>query len=179
MHEERWMNRGFLLLLVALLWIVSPLAAQTQGPPDRPAEPGLPADPENPPEGFQTVFIKLVSKGAGAREIVLGPQAVTACKGGKGCADHFKMRWIGSRNDSETIHVVFEEGADVCFDPADFTLYDTGVKNEQTVTVRSDNPDCKSKAFFSYDVSCVGGEGGDCGGVETFDPGAMVGGGGN
>lgn len=46
-----------------------------------------------------------------------------------------------------------------------------------TVTLRAERPGCTGKAFFFFEVSCIGGEGDTCGGVAAVDPGAMVDGG--
>jgi len=154
------MNRGTLLLLVAMLCLAAPLAAQS-----------------DPDTGPQTVLIKLKSQGSGPREIVLGPHAVAACKQNKGCSDHFTLRWIGSKNAGEKLLVEFTTpGSGDCFDKIYFTIDDTGQPAEKTVTVR-DSPLCVPKTAFNFDVSCIGGAGDNCGGVAKLDPGAMVGGG--
>jgi hypothetical protein len=152
-------------LLLTALCVAVPLAAQ----PD-----------DDPSTGPQTVLIKLKnSPQQGPRELVIGPHAVATCKGNRGCADHFFVRWVGQKNAGEKIQIEFTTpGAGDCFDKTFFTVDDTGKNAEVMVTVFSEgHPLCKNKTMFFYDVSCVGGENGDCGGVEKVDPGAMVGGG--
>jgi hypothetical protein len=158
------MTRGTLLVLMAVLWITAPLAAQSV-----------------PDTGPQQVLIMLQPQGPEEpRKIVVGPHAVATCKNNNGCADHFTMKWIGQKNEGERIRIEFTTpGSGDCFDHTYFTLDGTtGPGSEQKVTVYSeDHPLCKNKSAFFYDVSCIGGEGDNCGGVETLDPGAMVGGG--
>lgn len=157
------MIRGTLFVLMALLSVAVPLEAQSE-----------------PDTGPQKVLIKLRSQGPDEpRKIVIGPQAVATCKHGNGCADHFTMRWIGQANEGEKILIEFTTtGSGDCFDKTYFTLDETGPSGDVQVTVNSDAPLCKNKTAFFYDVSCIGGEGDNCGGVERVDPGAMVGGGG-
>lgn len=150
------------MLLAAMLWIAAPVEAQSS----------------NGAFGPQTVFIRLLP--GTPRTIEIGPQAVGVCKGNKGCPDHFFMAWIGTPgNSGESIQIEFTTpGSGDCFDKTFFDV-EHGPQNKVQVTVHSQAPLCKAKgkASFLYDVSCVGGEGGDCGGVVPVDPGAMVDGG--
>ncbi len=154
-------SASLLLCLSVAFPMASPLAAQ-----------------DEPNIGPVQVLVKLQQQGAGqSRRIKIGPRAAGVCRKAIDCSNHFTVRWVGAKEDGERIQITFvTPGAADCFDNIDFTVDDTGPAAQKTVTL-VDSDACPNKAFFFYEVSCIGGAGGNCGGVEKVDPGAMVDGG--
>jgi hypothetical protein len=136
---------------------------------------GTPVAAQNPNIGSPDVLVKLMP--GTPRQIRIGPRGFGVCKNANVCADNFTVMWVGAKNDGEQIRINFTTpGASHCFDKVDFTVEGIGASHKVTVTL-APNSDCPMKAAFFFDVSCTGGESGNCGGVVPVDPGAMVDGG--
>ena len=142
--------------------------------------PAVAAQPPNGPNiGPPDVRVQLMpAVGNQPRKIRIGPRGVGVCKDQSVCANNFTVMWVGAKKPEEKIRIKFTTpGASDCFNKVDFTINDTGPLAKETVTAYGPKTDCPKKAFFFFEVSCIGGDGGDCGGVAPVDPGAMVDGG--
>ena len=129
----------------------------------------------SPPTGPVDIMVQLRPQPQGEpRKIVVGPRAAGVCPDSDDCSDHFTIRWLPPANEGEKIRIRFLDtaAAGKCFDYTDFTIDEP--TTTRTVTLRAERPECPKKTFFFFEISCVGGEGGDCGGVQPVDPGAMV-----
>ena len=153
------MKRVSLLMCLVASLFVAPLLAQPvdTGPPD------------------VRVMLKPQQQGQ-PRTIVVGPRAAGVCIASPDCPDRFTVMWVGNKNEGETIQIDFITPASGdCFHPISLTLDALGDPGKKTVQVQN-SALCrlKGKTAFFYEVRCVGGEGGDCGGVLKVDPGGMV-----
>lgn len=169
------------LLAIALLLLISPpLAAQAEEAP-----------PEPPPPPPRPVNIQL--NPGQPREIAVKPNVTGVCRRTfwvrLDCPSELNFRWTGPPGAAgERIQVLYQDGlywdqgvpkkvaASECFYfPGGANPFELmhGPQNGKNLVFRGDNDKCPSKVAFFYDISCVGGEGGNCGGVETLDPGTM------
>ena len=132
------------------------------------------------------------------RKIVVRPNASAVCHRppeapadtpGQSCPSKLTFNWVGSPGQpTEKIRVDYKDGLfwsedgtpstvapDKCFDFAEgessFEIEDGG---SHVLALKSGSTDCPQKVAFFFDISCQGGEGGNCGGVATLDPGTMV-----
>lgn len=132
------------------------------------------------------------------RKIVVTPNASAVCHAPpeaapdtpeQSCPSKLTFNWVGQPGKpTEKIRVDYKDGLfwaedgtpatvapDRCFDfpegKSSFEIEDGG---RYVLSLKPGSTDCPQKVAFFFDISCQGGEGGNCGGVETLDPGTMV-----
>ena len=136
----------------------------------------------------------------GPRRIVVTPNASGVCHlppgtekdaEGQSCPSKLEFRWVGQAADpTERIRVEYKDGLfwgeggtparvapHECFDfPEDESSFEleNGPTHGHELRLRPDATACPEKVAFFFDISCRGGAEGNCGGVETLDPGTMV-----
>jgi len=132
---------------------------------------------DEPDTKSPVVKIKIKGKDS-SRYIAVGPRGVGACKDPTVCGNKITFRWLRPKNGGVQIAIKFadEVAAQNCFGMSTVTLSDTGSSYEKTVTA---NGTCtpttgKPVRLFLYSVECVGGAGGDCGGVPAVDPAVVI-----
>lgn len=178
------MKKLLLMTVVAVVPVLACNAARDAGKADDVKAPvasteeqgggaGTNGDAEANPSKEARVKVKIRKQGS-EYDLLVGPRGVGACRySSDDCLTVVTWRWIGSKNDYDTITITAIGDRAACLSPSTVVLTETGPGGEQSASVNTDADECPhEKLAVFYDVTAEDTE--DETRTLTKDPGVII-----